>query len=163
MLHNSLSHKHIKNQQNASWNDDPFELKGFFEGAPILNRQRNLSDYAQELVATYAKYSNSHYEISLDMIPEEELNELARLYIESIDREIEWACYGEDESINSSFLCSLLAMLKDNNKESRESFAETTRKNILIFYKESLDSLIQIACEEYFNTIANEEEYEQFY
>jgi hypothetical protein len=91
------------------------------------------------------------------MLTEEEQDELVRLYIESIDREIEWACYGDDESINSSFLCALISMLKDDSKESRDNFAEVTRKNILIHYKDTLNELLATACDNYLHLQMNEQ------
>ncbi len=69
-----------------------------------------------------------------------------RLYIESIDREIEYACYGEDETINSEFLCAMLNMLKDDRRETREYFAKITRKNILSYYKKTLNDILSEAC-----------------
>lgn len=153
----SVAHAIVQNQeQKPSWIDDPFEL-GTVTGVTQLNHNRNLNDYAEELVATYAKYDGDQYDLSLDMLPDHEQNELVRLYIESIDREIEWACYGDDESLNSSFLCAMLAMLKDDNEETRQHFAETTRKNLLIYYKDSLTDLLDTACDTYHHATMNEQ------
>jgi hypothetical protein len=143
----SLSHNYEKNQYSLSWIDDPFDLKGAFTGVRQVSHQRNLTDYAENLVSHYGKYQDDQYELCLEMLPDDEQNELTRLYIESIDREIECACYGEDESINSDFLCSMLAMLKDNNHETRLIFAETTRKNIISYYKKSLNAILTNACD----------------
>lgn len=141
---------------------DPFGL-----GAPISNvkglarvsLERNLSDYAQELVCHYAKFECDQYNLSLNKLPEDEQGQLARLYIESIDREIEYACYGADESINSDYLCALLAMLKDDCHETREAFAEVTRKNIILYYEKSLQEVLNQACNDYYNNMMNEEDY----
>ncbi|HHT9109564.1 MAG TPA: hypothetical protein ACFYDZ_00225 [Candidatus Brocadiaceae bacterium] len=143
----SLSHNYEENQDSLSWIDDPFNLKGAFTGVKQVSHQRNLTDYAENLVSHYGKYQDDQYALYLEMLPDDEQNELARLYIESIDREIEYACYGRDESINSDFLCSMLAMLKDNNQEKQISFAETTRKNIISYYKKSLNAILQNACD----------------
>ena len=153
----SVAHAIVQNQETKpSWIDDPFNL-GTVTGVTHLNHNRNLNDYAEELVATYAKYVDDQYELSLDMLPEHEQNELVRLYIESIDREIEWACYGDDESINSSFLCALLAMLKDDCEETRQNFVETTRKNLIVYYKDSLTDVLDTACDTYHHAIMNEQ------
>jgi hypothetical protein len=93
------------------------------------------------------------------MLPDDEQNELVRLYIESIDREIEWACYGADESINSDYLCAMLAMLKDDCIKTREHFAEVTRKNLLTYYKDSLECLLSGACESFLHNSMNEQGY----
>ncbi len=139
--------------------NDPFDLGNTVKGLTYLNHKRNLSDYALELVGQYAKYSSEQYELSLDMVPEEDQNELARLYIESIDREIEWACYGSDQSINSDYLCALLAMLQDDCEETRQRFAEVTRKNIIVYYTTPLQEIIDDACHNYLHSMNNESGY----
>ena len=155
----SLAHEYVQNQQESSWNDDPFDLKGTFAGAANMSHQRNLNDYAESLVSQYGNYVGDQYELTLDMLPEDEQNELVRLYIESIDREIEWACYGADESINSDYLCAMLAMLKDDCKETREHYAEVTRKNLLTYYKKSLECLLNEACDSFLHNSMNEQGY----
>ncbi len=155
----SLAHSYVQNQQQSSWIDDPFEVgTQDFKGVKyIMTHSRALSEFTEELVVRFSKCSYDQYELSLEMLPEEEQNELARLYIESIDREIEYACYGEDESINSDYLCALLAMLKDNCPSTRESFAEITRRNILIYYASTLQTLLDDACVEYEQNLGNEQ------
>jgi hypothetical protein len=138
---------------------DPFGLGNSVTGLTNLNFEKNLSNYAEEIVAHYARYEREQYELSLSDLPEQEQNELARLYIESIDREIEWACYGSDESINSNYLCALLSMLKDDCQETREKFAEVTRKNIIIYYEKSLQKLLDEACLYYQHSKMNEQGY----
>jgi hypothetical protein len=154
----SLAHSYVQNQQ-SSWIDDPFQLgtnavKGVTKR---MSHKRTLTNYAEELVASYAKFVNEQYELSLDMLPTDEQNELVRLYIESIDREIEYACYGEDESINSDYLCAMLSMLKNDCLETREHFAEVTRKNLLTYYASSLEDVLDDACNSYHHMINNEQ------
>lgn len=164
MNFSSLSHAIIKNQdKNTSWNDDPFDLRGKFTGVAGLSNERNLRNYAQELVASYAEFHGESYELKIEDLSDDTKLELARLYIESIDREIEWACYGEDETLNSNFLCALLTMLKNNNPKTREAFAKTTAKNILVYYKEQLQNIIDEACEECYDVISKDSEYTKDY
>lgn len=151
MNKSTISHINMKNQQQSSWNDDPFGIEGIFTRKVFVNHERNLEEFSLNLVAEYGKYRQDQYELDLDMVPIDEQNELVRLYIETIDREIEWACYGDDQTLNSNFLCALLAMLKDDSKETREKFAETTRTNILIYYKATLERILSNACEDYTN------------
>ncbi len=153
----SLSHTHEQNQP-GSWSDEMFLTGDFsFKGLKPVSNSANLSGYLLGLVISHAKVDGDHYELTIDALPEDAQNELARLYIESIDREIEWACYGNDESINSDFLCSMLAMLKDNNHETRAIFAEVTRKNIIAHYKDTLNELLDKTCDEYLNDSMNEQ------
>ncbi len=139
--------------------DDPFDLKGAFAGGNNMDHQRNLDDFAQQLVANYARYNCEQYELHLEMLSDDDQAELARFYLESIDREIESACYGDDDSLNSDFLCALLAMLKNDCRETRETFAQTTRKNILIYYRSTLNEILANACESYLHCSMNEQGY----
>ncbi len=149
MNQTSLAHYNTKKQIESSWIDDPFDMKGLVTGVTPLSHERNLNDYALELVSHYADYSCGQYNLTLDMLPDDEKNELARLYIESIDREIEWACYGTDESINSDFLCAMLSMLKNDCDETRENFSDTTRKNLIIYYTKQLEEVLTSACDQF--------------
>jgi len=152
--------KEQKQHQDSSWIDDPFDMKGVVIGENrVSHHKSNLDRHIHELVNGYAVYVADHYELTLDMLAEEEQSELLGLYIESIDREIEWACYGKDESINSNFLCEMLAMLKNNNKESRLKFAETIRKNLTEYYKNTINELLVIGCEFFLNAEMNEAGY----
>lgn len=124
--------------------------------------EKDVHDYATALVRDYGTYNGYKYALDLDNIPSLCKNELARLYIESIDRDIEYACYGADESINSDYLCALLAMLANDCKETRERFAEVTHKNIFIYYEKQLQEIIDNACYHYkyqvFDSLALDDE-----
>lgn len=164
MNRSSVAHNYVQNQQQPSWIDDPFELGTHaFKGLKPMSHKRNLEDYIQELVASYGIYCQDHYDLRLEMLTEEEQEELVSLYIESIDREIEWACYGADESINSDFLCDMLSMLKLNTPESREKFAETTRRNLRDYYKSVLEELLVTGCDTYFTNEMGEAGYRSDY
>jgi len=139
--------------------DDPFDLKGAFAGSTNMSHQKNLEVFTEQLVANYARYTADQYELHLEMLSEDDQSELARLYLESIDREIEGACYGDDDSMNSDFLCALLAMLKNDCKETRENFAKVTRKNILIYYRSTLDEILSAACDNFLHCSMNEQGY----
>ena len=157
---NALSLAYSNAQKQESWSDDPFDIKGFVTGVTkISDHQRNLRDYALEMVASFGKFKDDHYELNLDMLSTPYQLEFARLYIESIDREIEWAFYGDDQSINSDFLCALLAMLKDSNPRTRAKFAQVTTVNILKYYKDTFNDLLETACEDFYNNEMHEAGY----
>ena len=157
---NALSLAYSNAQKQESWIDDPFEFKGFVTGVTkISGHQRNLRDYALEMVASFGKFKSDHYELNLDMLSTPYQLEFARLYIESIDREIEWACYGDDQTLNSDFLCALLAMLKDSNPKTRAKFAQVTTVNVLTYYKNTLNDLLETACEDFYNNEMHEAGY----
>lgn len=148
----SLAYSNAQKQhQEPSWSDDPFDFKGFVTGVTkVSDHTRNLNDYTQELVYSYGKHIGDNYELDLDKLSSPCQLELARLYIESIDREIEWACYGSDQTLNSDFLCAMLAMLKDSNPKTRANFAQVTTRNILIYYKDTLQAILDTACQDFF-------------
>ncbi len=155
----SLQHNYVQNQDMSSWNDDPFDLKGTFAGVANMKRNKSIEDYAQELVSSYAKFIDGEYDLTINMLPEDEQNELARLYIESTDREVNECVYGDDFSINNPYTCALLAMLKCDCQKTREDFADVTRKNIIIYYMESLQEILDNACDSFLNNIMNEQGY----
>ncbi len=158
----SLAYSSTQTQQEeSSWIDDPFELGG--TGVSTLSHQRRLTDYAEELVGSYAELIGDQYELSFEKISAPFQFELARLYIESIDRDIEWACYGEDQSLNSDFLCALLAMLKDSTPRTRSNFAQVTSRNIVIYYKDVLQGILDDACHDYHCNEMNETGYHHRY
>ncbi|MCF1193169.1 hypothetical protein LRR18_16390, partial [Mangrovimonas sp. AS39] len=72
-------------------------------------------------------------------------------------------CYGDDESINSEFLCAMLQMLRDDNAVTRARFAEVTRNNILTYYRQSLNDVLVTACDNYLHMQMNEAGYHAGY
>ena len=151
----SLMHNNVKNQQ-SSWIDDPFQLGNNFKGLRLVNHKTNLSNYAEELAYTYGKYNGEQYDLILSELPEDEQNELVRLYLESIDRETSECVHGKDFSIDNDYTCALLAMLKDDCEETREHFATITRKNIIIYYTDSLQYVLDEGCHDLLCNMNNE-------
>lgn len=156
----SLAHNIIKNQELSSWKDDPFQLGAYFvKGLATMNHKSNLSHYANDLVSHYAKYDGDTYTLCLSSLSDDDQNELIRLYIESTGRDTSECVYGDDFTINSDFTCALLSMLKNDNKASREHFADVTRRNLLIYYKDSLNEILEAACDNFLHMQMNENGY----
>lgn len=157
----SLARTRARNQhQEPSRSDDPFDFNGIVTGVTKVSIHiRTLNEYTQELVCSHGEFVSGQYELNLEKLSSPYQLELARLYIESIDREIEWACYGDDQTLNSDFLCAMLAMLKESNPETRDHFADVTTRNILIYYKEALQGLLNTACQDYYNNEMHEAGY----
>lgn len=155
---NSLSHSLIQNQDRSSWIDDPFDLNSAVKGVAMISHNRNLSDYAELLVSIYAEYDIDNYYLLISELPESEQNELTRLYMESTDRDTSECVYGEDFTINSDYTCALLAMLKNDCEETRERFAYVTRKNIIKYYTNSLQEVLDDACNSYLILTNNDNE-----
>ncbi len=140
----------------SSWIDDPFELKFSVTGVTNMSHEKRLSAYAEELVSTYASYSDYEYTLSIDTVPEDEQAEFARLYIEVYGRETTECVHGGDLSKESNYTCALLNMLKNDCKETRELFAEVTKKNIINYYKECMDELLVESCLNKTHAVNNE-------
>ena len=153
----SLAQAITKNQ--PSWNDDPFDLNGEFAGVASLSNEKKLSNFTEELVSHYAKWNSDQYELSLDMLPEFEKNELVRLYIEYTNRDTSECIYGNDFSIDNDYTCALLAMLKDDCQANRDKLTEVTRVNILNYYSESLQELLNVDCDARLNNEMEESGY----
>ena len=130
---------HINMQNQALWN-------GVVAGAS-LNNERALQNYAEELVSTYAHYMDEQYYLSLDELPEPEQNELVRLYMEFTDRETSECIYGNDFSIENDFTCALLSMLSNDCQKTRDELSNVMRKNIITYYSDSLQKVLDDACE----------------
>lgn len=142
----SVPYTYINNQEKSSWTDDPFELKGTFKGLTVVTNARNLSDYAEELAYQYGKYDGDAYQLLFLNIPEDEQGELVRLYMESTDRETGECVHGTDFSIDNDYTCALLALMREDTQETRDTFADITRKNIIAYYKNPLQHVLDEAC-----------------
>lgn len=148
----------LRDNDSEAIKRDPFGIENAFKGL-TMNHEQNLFQFAEELVAHYAKYECGQYELSLSALPDYEQDELIRRYIEATDREVNECIYGDDFTINNEFTCALLSMLQENSQESRERFAKTTRNNLLTYYKKSLETLLDEACEAFSNNMMNEQGY----
>jgi hypothetical protein len=126
------------------------------KGLSKMNHLRMVENHAEYLVAQYAIYENDGYQLLLSDLPEDELNELTRLYLEYTGRDTGECVHGGDFSIDNNYICALLSMLQDNSHETREKFAETTRINIIKYYEHSLQDLLDRACLSYEQSINNE-------
>ncbi len=147
MNRSSLSQNIVNKQQQPSWIDDPFNLKGFVATVrKPMNDKANLSNFAEDLVSQYAKFDGESYTLFAEDLSDSDQNELIRLYIESTNRETNECIYGDDFTINSEFNCALLAMLQCDNKKTREEFARVTRDNLFTYYRESLNDVLSAAC-----------------
>ncbi len=155
----SVAHSYIQKQTNPLLNNDPLELKVVVKGVTNMNHKRNLENFALDLVAQYAIFDGENYNLSLKELSDSDQNELARLYIESTERDVGECVYGDDFSINSDYTCALLAMLKDDSKENRDNFAQITLRNIFIFYSQTLEDVIDTACNDYHCNMISEEGY----
>lgn len=153
----SLYQPITKNQ--SSWNDDPFDFKGDFAGVASLSHEKRLFNYTDELVANYGKLIQDEYKLPLETLPEFEQNELARLYLEYTDRDLTECVNGNDLSIDNEYTCALLNMLKDDCQKNRDALSSIMRKNIISYYAESLQDLLNTSCDDYLNNAMNEDGY----
>jgi hypothetical protein len=128
----------------------------YVKGLTNVNHQKNLDHYARDLVVSYSRYDSDGYNLFLDDLTDSDKFELARLYIECNDRDIGECVHGNDLSIDNDYTCALLAMLKDDCATTRQRFAQITQKNIILYYKKSLQNILDLACDSYLLDINNE-------
>ncbi|HEY2811781.1 MAG TPA: hypothetical protein VGJ00_10395 [Rhabdochlamydiaceae bacterium] len=121
-----------------------------------MNHKRTLELYAEELVHHHADYDADGYSLNLCDLSDSDQNELARLYVEYTDRDLCECVNGNDLSINNDYTCALLAMLQNDCHETRERFADITRKNIITYYKSQLQDVLNDACNDYLLHVNNE-------
>jgi hypothetical protein len=159
MTTSSLEQSINKNQQKSSWIDDPFDMKGTVIGLTPMSNEHKLNFFAQELVGEYGSYNFDSCTIKLSDIPEHEQNNLVRLYVDFKGRELTECVNGQDFSIENEYSCALLSMLENDCKNTREHFAEVTRKNILSYYSKSLQELLDTAANNYLCDLNNEAGY----
>lgn len=124
-----------------------------------MTHQKRLNSFLSDLVSNYAKHDGDVYNLSLDDLPEDEQGNLASHYLETIDREVNECVYGNDFTINSDYTCALLKMLKDPTPENRDDFARLVNKNVIVYFHESLQSLIDEACNDYLHEEMNDAGY----
>jgi hypothetical protein len=129
------------------------------KGLSNMKYKRSLSSFSESLVSLFATYDGDGYTLNFSDLPDEEQNELARLYIDSTGRDVVECVNGKDFSLDNDYISALLLMLKDNSRENREHFAEVTRKNIIIYYEQSLQELIDEACDTYMLNMNHENNY----
>lgn len=153
----SLSYDNIEKQEDSLWID---EYRAKVNGATNMENEYNLQRYAVELVCRYAVLDSDHLVLTLQNLPEEDQAELARLYIETTDREISECVYGDDFSINSDYACAVMSILRENSKENRENLSNVIIANTIKYFSETLQDILDAACESYF---AQEQEEAGFY
>jgi hypothetical protein len=140
----SLAHSNIKKQ--SSMIDDPFDFdSNTFQGLKLVSTKRSLSDYAQELVYNHGTYDGEFYNLSFTKLHEDEQSELVRLYMDSTDRDTSECVHGDDFSIDNDYTCALLALLKNDCQETRDTFADVTRKNVIKYYSKALQDVLNDA------------------
>jgi hypothetical protein len=157
----SLAHSYEENQ--PSWKDDPFNLGvNYVKEMTSMSHETRFINYTSELVYQHAIHVDGHYELTIDMLSIEEKNKLSRLYIELTDREVSECIFGDDFTINNDFTCAILFLLKENTEINREKLAKIICKNILIYYKDTLNDLLSDACERFFRTEMTELGYQSY-
>ena len=78
----SLAYFNKQKQSTPSWMDDPFDL-GYVTGVTkVSDHKRNLDNYALDMVGSFGKFKDDHYELDLDMLSSPYQLEFAQLYIE---------------------------------------------------------------------------------
>jgi hypothetical protein len=110
-----------------------------------------LRNYVDELVGEYGAPNpdcNDKFDLRVHDLPDMEREKLTCLYIEAHDRDLDYmieSVRNGDMSINSEYNCALLDILKENNADNRDHFAQIVISNIRKYHEENLQHEID-AC-----------------
>lgn len=114
-----------------------------------MNHYQNLINYIDELILTKAKKTADGYQLSITDLYEDQLGQLAALFLEYDDRDTsECFCEPEKYAIDDDITCALLKMLTNNNLDDKEDLAELIRKNTIKRYSEKMQDYISERCQE---------------
>ena len=141
----SVAYDYVKMQDVVSRIDTIHQVKGM----TYMSHKRNLSKYAESLVANYAKYDGPSYSLFLYNIPEDDRNQFVYYYLESIDRDITECVYGNDFTVNSEYACAFMLLMKNNTVENRKRLTNIIRRNTIEYFSSSLQEILNQACTDY--------------
>jgi hypothetical protein len=113
---------------------------------------KNIVSFVDDLVANKANFDkfSKTYHLSVDELTETDQNHLAQLFLEHDDREASECFIESNKSPKDDFIAeSLIRMLKKNDEESREQFANAVLRNTINRYKHSMQNLIEDRCLDY--------------
>jgi hypothetical protein len=114
-----------------------------------MNHKSNLQKYAASLVCDYANHDGDTYTLSIHDLTTDEQGELARLYMEFTNRETTECIHGKDFSLDNEFTCALLALLHEDTSENKERLSTVIRRNIILYYEDTLQSILDESCNDH--------------
>lgn len=113
------------------------------DSTKILNR------YIHELITSYGKFTGDTYQLSMASLHDDEQGELVALYLEAND-------YDPLECLVNGELSTLIfAMMKSDTPDTREDFSKAVKKEILKYYSESIQNIIDDCCNDYLHESFN--------
>jgi hypothetical protein len=117
-----------------------------------MNHQKNLVNFIDELISYKAKFNGETYSLDIDDLDDDEQSQLSALKLEECDRDTSECVHGLDFSIDNDYSCALLKMLQTNTQESRDDFARIVNRNVIAYFKYSLQGLIDYQCSVYLHS-----------
>jgi len=115
-----------------------------------MNHYQQLIRAIDDLILDKAQQTQEGgYSLSVYDCDEDELGQLAHLFLEQDDRDTS-DCFhqGDQFAIDDHITCALIKMLTQNNADSRDAFAQLVRQNTIKKYRDQMQALIDIRCSE---------------
>lgn len=110
----------------------------------------NLIKLIDEIVVDKAIFDIDHYRLSVNQLDENELGQIAGLFIENDDYDTSECFYNPNQySYEDDITNSLLKVLKNNNKEARDEFVNRIIKRAINRYKDNIQKIIDERCDNY--------------
>lgn len=113
----------------------------------MTNHYKNLINYIDDLILDKAEKTPEGYFLQVDDLDDDELGNLANLFLEYDDRDTS-DCFQEADkyAIDDNITCALLNMLKDNSEEAKQNFSELVRQNTIKRYRNRMQEYINERC-----------------
>ncbi len=112
-----------------------------------MNHYQRLISYINELVRDKAERTDDGWSLSFNDLTDDEQGELIVLQLEEDDRDT-YDCFHQADQYakDDEITCALIKLLRDNNPDTREDFAEAVRKQSIARYQNKLQELIDDSC-----------------
>lgn len=124
-----------------------------------MNHYRNLVNFIDELISLQAKFDGDVYNLDINSLDEDDQGKLVALKLEESDRDTSECVHGLDFTLDNDYSCALLNMLSQNTEESRENFSRLVSRNTFLYFRKSLQSLIDERCNDYLHEERNSNGY----
>ena len=113
-----------------------------------MNHKLNLYRFVEQLIEDHAVRVHEVLCLPLYKLIDDDQCELARLYLESIDRDAMDCIYGKDFTLDNDYTCAVLSLLSNDSVENRDKLAALTKRNVVQYLEKTLQKLLDETCDE---------------
>lgn len=117
--------------------------------------EKELKNYAYDLISQYAKWDGDSYYINWNRIPEDEREELIAIMVE-LDGDEFSIINQNDSKYRDDIMTNMVKMIKSGDMDAKLDFAECVKKAAFHYYEQhAIDYLDEIAGEYTHDTLAD--------